>query len=109
VEAPKQNRKLLRVLGFFLAFCMTAALLFLRQPTWLFHRREFAAGNALIRRVEDFRRKNGRLPEGSTEFGTEYEDSGVFYQKTSSRDYVVWFGTSLGESEVYDSATRKWD
>jgi hypothetical protein len=88
---------------------MTAVLLFLLQPPWLFRRREFTSGNALILHVEAFRAKYGRLPEDLNELGDKDQDPDVFFQKTSDSDYIVWFGTSLGESEVYNSATHKWD
>jgi hypothetical protein len=67
------------------------------------------SGNALILQVEAFRAKYGRLPEDLNELGDKDQDPYVFFQKTSDSDYIVWFGTSLGESEVYNSATHKWD
>jgi len=32
-----------------------------------------------------------------------------FYQACDNRRYLVWFGTTLGESMTYDSEVRSWD
>ena len=83
-------------------------ILYLYQPVRLFHRRDFEVGNNIISRVESFRKSHGRLPDTLAEVGINDPDLGVFYQKTSADGYEVWFGTSLGESETYDSQTKKW-
>jgi hypothetical protein len=63
----------------------------------------------IISRVETYRNTQGRLPEALDEIGIGDPDVRVYYKKTGNSDYIVWFGTSLGESETYDSHTRKWD
>jgi len=69
-----------------------------------------AAGNKLIARVEQFRKQNGRLPESAAEMGIQEDESGpVFYQKQLATHYIVWYGTGVGESMVYDSGIGHWD
>jgi hypothetical protein len=83
--------------------------LFLYQPVWLFHWSDFRTGNEIVSRVEAFRaRHNGALPETLEQIGISDEDQ-VFYEKVDRHAYIVWFGTTLGESETYDSRTKKWD
>jgi hypothetical protein len=83
-------------------------IVFSYQPVWLFHRRDFKVANSVISRVESFRKIHGHPPETLAEVGIDDPDLGVFYQKTGTDEYEVWFGTSLGESEIYDSHTNKW-
>jgi hypothetical protein len=77
------------------------------RPVWLLCWPEFRAGNRIISRIDTYRNTHGRLPESLDEIGIS-DSNGVYYQKSGSNDYVVWFGTTLGESETYDSHTKKW-
>ena len=83
--------------------------LWLRRPVWLFNWQEFRKGNEIVSLVETFRTKNGRLPENLEEVGIKDPDLNVFYRKIGSNEYCVWFGTTLGESETYNSQSRKWE
>ena len=66
-------------------------------------------GNEVAKRIDAFYTKNGRLPLSLQEVGIKEQLEGpIFYQMTDSVDYELWFGTSLGESKVYDSKSRKW-
>ncbi|QQS41431.1 MAG: hypothetical protein IPM63_00315 [Acidobacteriota bacterium] len=68
-----------------------------------------AQGDDLIVKIEEFRANNGRLPEDLAELGIEERLEGpVFYEKIGSDSYEVWYGTSLGESMIYDSKDREW-
>jgi hypothetical protein len=59
--------------------------------------------------IEAFRKANGRLPNSLAEMGIYEDESGpVYYRKQDDQNYIVYFGLSLGESETYDSRTRKW-
>jgi uncharacterized membrane protein len=89
--------------------CLVAAAMFLWQPTWLFHWSDFRTGNRIIAQVEAFRQSHGRLPDTLGEVGITDPNIRVFYRKTNDHEYVVWFGISVGESETYDSSTKKWD
>lgn len=70
-------------------------------------------GKKVVRKIENFRMaQGGRLPESLTEVGIttkSQSDPPVSYRKESLDHYIVWYDVSLGESMVYDSATRKWD
>ena len=89
--------------------CVVALGLFLWQPTWLFHWRDFRTGNEIISQVEAFRKSHGHLPETLKDVGLTDPDLKVFYQKSGENEYLVWFGTTLGESETYNSSTKKWE
>jgi hypothetical protein len=66
-------------------------------------------GNRIVTKIESFRRDKGRLPNTLSEIGIEEKEEGPFYyEKKSEGKYVLWFGTTLGESVTYDSDTRKW-
>jgi hypothetical protein len=89
--------------------CTAVAGMFLWQPVWLFHWSDFRTGNEIISRVEAYRTSHGHLPETLKDVGLRDPDMKVFYRKTSDNEYCVWFGTTLGESETYDSQTKKWE
>jgi hypothetical protein len=65
------------------------------------------SGNAIVSKIETFRRETGRLPNSLSEIGVEERESGPDYCKTSRNGYIVWYGTTLGESDTYDSQTKK--
>ena len=88
----------------------SAVGLFLWEPVWLFHRSELRAGNEIVARIEAFRSSHGHLPEALKEVGIDGPNLKVFYRKVNDDEYWVWFGTySLGESETYNSRTKKWE
>lgn len=76
---------------------------------WLFHRQEFRIGDQIASRVEAFRMSLKRLPETLEEVGIDDRDLKVFYRKIRADEYCVWFGTSVGESVMYSSRTKKWE
>ena len=78
-------------------------------PPQLFYWSEFRTGNVLVSRIESFKRSHGYLPGNLAEVGIKNEDSlNVYYQREGDDHYVVWFGTTLGESITYDSQRRDW-
>jgi hypothetical protein len=86
-----------------------AVILFLWQPVWLFHHSEFEVGNEIVSKIDAFQASHGYLPETLNEIGIDDPDLKVFYRKVSNDEYWVWFGTTLGESETFNSRTRKWE
>ena len=69
-----------------------------------------AEGNRLIGLVEEYRDSNGRLPENLGEIGVaESLEGPLYYQKLDSVNYLMWFGTDLGESITYSSVTKEWN
>ena len=71
--------------------------------------RKTARGNEIVRKVEDFKKEKGRLPESLSEIGIEEKLEGpIYYRKESGEKFILWFGTSLGESVKYDSDSKQW-
>jgi hypothetical protein len=67
------------------------------------------AGNEVISRLENFREDTGKLPDNLIEIGVDSSLLEIIcYSKTDSMNYIVWFGTNVGESMKYDSNTKKW-
>jgi hypothetical protein len=97
---------------YFLVFAQ--ALIFLvANPSCALNDREtrlIKEGNVLIGKIELFKRDQGRLPDSLSEIGIEEKEEGpLYYEKKSNTKYVLWFGTELGESIVYDSDHKKWN
>ena len=66
-------------------------------------------GDQLVRRIEVYRKKSGVLPPSLAAMGiAEVEEGPLYYQPKRDTAYVVWFGTTLGESMTYHSDTRQW-
>jgi hypothetical protein len=87
-----------------IAYSMAAT----RWP-WVFYWSEVKEANKIISAVDSFRAKHNYLPETLTEAGIDESGSGrVYYMKSADNAYIVWFGTVLGESATYESATKKW-
>ncbi|CAN5136712.1 hypothetical protein BH09BAC1_BH09BAC1_01100 [soil metagenome] len=62
----------------------------------------------MVEEVEKFKTTYHRLP-GENELETLVDESGpIYYQKEDSNSYIVYYGTSLGESKIYDSNTKSW-
>jgi hypothetical protein len=64
--------------------------------------------NAIVLRVEEFKRANGRLPNSLQEVGVEEYENCPSYCKTKDNGYLVWYGARFGQSDAYDSRTKKW-
>ena len=63
----------------------------------------------LLEKVENFRKVNNRIPENVRELGLSEEmDSPVFYHKENDSVYIIWYGLSIGESNVYNSSIKEW-
>lgn len=66
-------------------------------------------GNTLIERIDAFQKAQQRLPENLGELGIEEKMEGpLYYQKMSPEHYMVYFGTTVGESMIYRSEKRAW-
>lgn len=68
-------------------------------------------GNTLVKAIEEYRKTNDSLPNSLQEVGqNEIIDDVLFcYEKVDSINYMVWFGTTLGEGIYYYSDTKKWE
>lgn len=70
---------------------------------------EFRTGDRIVAKVEHFKALYGRYPDDLKEVGWKSDDSlNIFYRKESNNHYIVWFGTTMGESISYDSQDQKW-
>jgi len=72
------------------------------------HYSERKASDRIVARLENFKKSNGRLPNALSEIGVDDNESCPCYCKTGDNSYIVWYGTTLGESDTYDSRTKKW-
>jgi len=59
-------------------------------------------------KVEQFRKTTGRLPNTLSEIGIQEKERCPCYCKTSNDSYILWYGTTLGESDTYVSQTKQW-
>ena len=96
--------------GFILVALLALAYL------WLFGLPDFVwlpeihAGNRIVQKIEAYRQQHHRLPESLADVGVRDTESDKYsYEKCSEARYIVWFGTTLGESMSYDSRTFKWE
>lgn len=93
-----------------LPICVAGVVLILwLLPNRLAFRSELREGNMIVSRVESFKSKNGRLPDDLKQVGIDDENLKIFYRKEDDKRYIVWFGTTLGESVTYDSQFGKWE
>jgi hypothetical protein len=65
-------------------------------------------GDNVVARVEQFRKSNRRLPDALSDIGIKEDEGCPCYCKTGDDSYIVWYGTTLGESDTYNSRTKKW-
>lgn len=65
-------------------------------------------GEQIAKQVEAFKHKHGILPDSLQQIGYATEDE-LYYQKRSNDTYMIFYGTSLGESEIYYSDSKKWE
>ncbi len=67
-------------------------------------------GDELVVKIEKYKVENGHLPNSLESLGIKETMEGpLFYEKRDSVNYMVYFGTSLGESMIYYSDTKEWD
>lgn len=67
-------------------------------------------GNVIIKKIENYRLINHKLPNGLKDIGIEETLEGpIYYNKIDSTKYIIWYGTTLGESIIYNSETKKWE
>ena len=75
---------------------------------WMFDGSHAKRANEVITAVDSFRSRTGSLPDNLEELGFKDPESlEVYYQKKNESSYVVWFGTTLGESAIYESSTKE--
>ncbi|MCE7862372.1 MAG: hypothetical protein DYG99_02405 [Bacteroidetes bacterium CHB5] len=68
-------------------------------------------GNDIIIKIEQFKTDFGKLPSSLEELGIN-EEVGVdalYYHKRDSVNFILSFGTILGESKIYYSDCKMWE
>lgn len=67
-------------------------------------------GNDIIERIEVFREQNDSLPNSLEEMGQNSIINDVYfcYWEIDSCNYMLWFGTYLGEGIYYYSDSKQW-
>lgn len=67
-------------------------------------------GDAVVQKVEAFKKENGRLPNSRSEMGlTDSETSQPFYEKRGEDNYVVYFNIGFDNTKAYYSDSKKWE
>ena len=64
----------------------------------------------MIEALERYRQQHGAYPEDSAAVGFPIKDESgpLFYQRNTPTDYIIWYGTTLGESVIYYSTDAEW-
>ncbi len=110
METARTLRRFGILLGI-VTLSLLAVFAYLRwAPVSIRYHDEWQAGQEAVVRIERFRSREGRLPTGLAEVGLPDTEAGpIYYQREGEHHYVLWFGTTLGESVKYDSDTRRWE
>jgi len=80
----------------------------IQRPLRLWDWQDFRNGDLVIQRIEAFRVEKGHLPESLEELGANDLSEHIYYQRVEAQDYRVWFSIGVGESETYESSTKRW-
>lgn len=68
-----------------------------------------AEGERVVKKIEEFKATQKRLPRSLGEIGLrETEEGPIYYRQLSEVRYELWYGSSLGESVTYDSERGSW-
>lgn len=73
--------------------------------------RNINVGNAIVRKIEKYRLENDSLPNTLQEICQNEKTDGILfcYCKIDSVNYMLWFGTTLGEGIYYYSDKNEWE
>jgi len=109
-EAPSGKQMLIIVSCLFVVALSGCGYMSLFGPEEFVWRDEIREGQELVVKVETFHQENHRLPESLEEVGIRDADSLRFnYEKCNNSEYLLSFGTTLGESMTYNPTKRKWE
>lgn len=78
------------------------------ETYWEFQR--YMLAFSVIERIYRFQKINDRLPNDMGEIEARYntESGPIYFNRKSPHEFIVWFGRSLGESEVDESSSKSW-
>lgn len=100
------------ILMFIILFIILVTLswILIWRPPFIIYWQKYKIANKYIEKIEQFRQQNQRLPSSLEEIGEITSEKGpIYYQKLSETEYQIWFGTTVGESIIYNSKTKKWN
>jgi hypothetical protein len=91
-------------------FLLGIVICFLRfAPDGFFWSHDISVGNGLVSRIEAFQTEHGFLPADLSVVGASHATQDkYFYQACDDKSFIVWFGTALGKSMTFESATGSW-
>ena len=70
---------------------------------------ELIHAKRLLNEIKQYNSKHGRYPDNLSNIRENISEEGpVYYKKIDEQRYIIWFGTSLGESKVFDSKYGEW-
>lgn len=101
----------------FTALILGAGLLCLAPfapDSWVYYS-DHKKSEAFIQGVEAFSARMGRVPteqeaaQITRSLGWPASEECPCYEPQTEHTYIVWFGTRLGSSLVFNSATKRWN
>lgn len=67
-------------------------------------------GEIIVDLIYNYKRDKGQLPGSLFDLGVdEIEEGPIYYSRQDTDQFIVWYGTDLGESNVYNSNSMKWE
>ena len=84
--------------------------IYINYSLFLFRAKQ-KSGESIVQRIEKYKKDNDTLHNSLHEMGIDdvIDDVLFCYEKVDSANYIVWFGTTLGEGIYYYSDTKKWE
>jgi hypothetical protein len=110
MQASSVMKRVILLSGSLVAVVLCAFAYFLFAPDDIVYRDEIKRGNRLVLEIQEYRHGNGHLPASIEELPVGHtDDRRLYYERCAEGHFIVWFGTTLGESMTYDSRKRTWD
>lgn len=67
-------------------------------------------GEIIVDLIYKYKREKGQLPKSLLDLGVDENEEGpIYYSRNDTDGFIVWYGTGLGESNVYHSNSMKWE
>jgi hypothetical protein len=66
-------------------------------------------GEAINLKTVQYKKSNGRLPDGLNDIGIEEKMEGpIYFRKQTDSTFIIYYGGTLGESIVSYPLTKQW-
>lgn len=67
-------------------------------------------GNQYVAKINKYYLAKGKLPNSLSEVGgMDSEEGPIYYERKDTSSFILWFGTTVGESITYRSTTKSWE